>query len=97
MDKDGAKVYVGSAQSSSTLMTVTASTTSLGARAYAVKSDAEAWNTNYVDEVNIGIIKDGTNGANGAMPRVCGRYSSGVPYVWDDNYRDIMFLFLWRC
>ncbi|MFK2345661.1 hypothetical protein ACIXNK_18475 [Bacteroides fragilis] len=91
VDKDGAKVYVGSAQSSSTLMTVTASTTSLGARAYAVKSDAEAWNTNYVDEVNIGIIKDGTNGANGAMPRVCGRYSSGVPYVWDDNYRDIMF------
>lgn len=91
VDKDGTKVTVGSAQSSSTLMTVTASTTSLGARAYAVKSDAEAWNTNYVDEVNIGIIKDGTNGANGAMPRVCGRYSSGVPYVWDDNYRDIVF------
>ena len=91
VDKDGTKVTVGSAQSSSTLMTVTASTTSLGVRAYAVKSDAEAWNTNYVDEVNIGIIKDGTNGANGAMPRVCGRYSSGVPYVWDDNYRDIVF------
>ena len=90
-DKYGTKVTVGSAQSSSTLMTVTASTTSLGVRAYAVKSDAEAWNTNYVDEVNIGIIKDGTNGANGAMPRVCGRYSSGVPYVWDDNYRDIVF------
>lgn len=60
MDKDGTKVTVGSAQSSSTLMTVTASTTSLGVRAYAVKSDAEAWKYHYVDEVNIGIIKDGT-------------------------------------
>lgn len=35
--------------------------------------------------------KAGKAGERGAMPRACGLYNSAETYVYDDNYRDIVF------
>ncbi|MBG9215700.1 hypothetical protein, partial [Bacteroides fragilis] len=65
VDADGAKVTASVNPTSSTIAAPSKTTTALSVRAYAVKSDAEAWNTNYVDEIAFGIVKDGRDGIDG--------------------------------
>lgn len=92
IDADGTKIAVGSSQSSIvTLVVSSKSMTHLSVRAYSSKTDAEAWNNNYALELGVSIVKNGTNGANGAMPRMCGRYEVGIPYVYNSECRDIIF------
>ncbi len=61
---------------------------------YEKQSDAQAWNSNYVDEVGVSVIRDGLDGergATGSMPRSCGFYDQNkAPYFWNEQYRDIV-------
>lgn len=45
-----------------------------------------------IAEISVPIARKGENGIPGPMPRYCGffEYGSGVTYVYDDSYRDIV-------
>jgi len=49
-------------------------------------------NSSLISSTNVSVAKQGAAGASGAMPRYCGvfSYGSGIEYVYNDEYRDIV-------
>lgn len=60
-------------------------------RIYKNQADAQAWNSNFIDELGVSVVSDGQRGATGSMPRNCGAWLSAETYVWTEGYRDIIF------
>lgn len=75
-------------------VTVIAGIKAYSIRMYEKQADAIAWNSNYVDEAGVSVIRDGVDGergATGSMPRNCGYYNqSKASYYWNELYRDII-------
>lgn len=86
--------HVAPVKGSSINVTVIAGIKAYSIRMYEKQSDAQAWNSNYVDEVGVSVIRDGLDGergATGSMPRSCGFYDQNkAPYFWNEQYRDIV-------
>lgn len=86
--------HVAPVKGSSINVPVIAGIKAYSIRMYEKQSDAQAWNSNYVDEVGVSVIRDGLDGergATGAMPRICGFYDQNkAPYFWNEQYRDII-------
>lgn len=65
-------------------------------RGYEKLADAQAWNGNFTTEYTITHANDGEQGERGltgASPRVRGIWNNSISdYVWDDQYRDIVFI-----
>ncbi|RHS00080.1 hypothetical protein DWW23_05405 [Parabacteroides sp. AF14-59] len=80
--------HVAPVKASSVNVTVIAGIKAYAIRLYQNQADAKAWNSNYMDEVGVSVIKDGQTGA---MPRNCGYYDqSKAPFFWNEQYRDIV-------
>ena len=61
-------------------------------RTYSISNPS--WNSTYLLSVSVNRVYDGTDGAigaAGAMPRPCGLYSSSKTYVYNDDFRDIVY------
>ncbi len=86
--------HVAPVKASSINVTVVAGIKAYSIRIYEKQTDAIAWNSNYVDEVGVSVIRDGLDGergATGSMPRCCGFYDqSKAPFFWNEQYRDII-------
>ncbi|MBG9215701.1 hypothetical protein, partial [Bacteroides fragilis] len=64
VDANGTNILVNSTLGTH-VVAPSKTTTALSVRAYENKTDAEAWNNNYVDEIAFGIVKDGRDGIDG--------------------------------
>lgn len=86
--------HVAPVKGSSINVTVIAGIKAYSIRMYEKQADAIAWNSNYVDETGVSVIRDGLDGergATGAMPLYCGFYDQNkAPYFWNEQYRDII-------
>lgn len=86
--------HVAPVKGSSINVTVIAGIKAYSIRMYEKQADAQAWNSNYLDEVGVSVIRDGLDGergATGAMPLYCGFYDQNkAPYFWNEQYRDII-------
>lgn len=86
--------HVAPVKTSSINVTVIAGIKAYSIRMYEKQADAIAWNSNYVDETGVSVIRDGVNGergATGSMPRCCGFYDQNkAPFFWNEQYRDII-------
>lgn len=86
--------HVTPVKASSINVTVVSGIKAYSIRMYEKQADAIAWNSNYVDETGVSVIRDGIDGergATGAMPRNCGYYDqSKAPFFWNEQYRDIV-------
>ena len=86
--------HVAPVKGSSINVTVIAGIKAYSIRMYEKQADAIAWNSDYVDETGVSVIRDGLDGergATGAMPLYCGFYDQNkAPYFWNEQYRDII-------
>ena len=86
--------HVAPVKGSSINVPVIAGIKAYSIRMYEKQADAQAWNSNYLDEVGVSVIRDGLDGergATGSMPLYCGFYDQNkAPYYWDEQYRDII-------
>lgn len=83
--------YVAPLKAASINITVIAGIKAYAIRLYEKQTDALAWNSNYIDEIGVSVIRDGKPGATGAMPRNCGFFDTQkAPYYWNEQYRDIV-------
>lgn len=86
--------HVAPVKASSINVTVVSGIKAYSIRMYEKQADAIAWNSNYVDETGVSVIRDGIDGergATGSMLRNCGFYNQNkAPYFWDEQYRDVI-------
>lgn len=56
-----------------------------------------SWGSSYALSVSVNMVKDGADGIPGgmgpmgSMPRLCGEFTSGQSYVWNSEFRDIVY------